>query len=72
MKDFSRILLTNILRATFEHVQQSSEIDQAGAKDLKRTLLDQITRLAEIEPGSAQLTIREQHEVTRWITLIEP
>ena len=29
MKDFSTILLINILHATLDHAQESSEIDQA-------------------------------------------
>jgi hypothetical protein len=61
MKDFSSVLLINILRATVDHVQQSPEIDQAspGVKDLKRTLLEQILRLAAREPELARLATPE-------------
>jgi hypothetical protein len=53
MKDFSTILLTKILRATVEHLQESPEIDQAnpGLREFKRTLLAQIVWLQAIEPG---------------------
>ena len=47
MKDFSTILLINVLRATVETVQESACIDQTspGAKELQRTLLAEIVRL---------------------------
>jgi hypothetical protein len=47
MKDFSTILLINILRATVDHVQQSPDIDPTspGVRELQRTLLKQIVRL---------------------------
>jgi hypothetical protein len=47
MKDFSRILLINILRATIDHVQQSPDIDPThpGVRELQHALLKQIVRL---------------------------
>ena len=45
MRDFSTILLTNVLRATVETLRESVNIDQARAQELKRTLLEQIARL---------------------------
>jgi hypothetical protein len=58
MKDFSTVLLINTMRATVEHLQESSEIDQAssGLKELERTLLEQIVRLRQII-GTPQLTV---------------
>jgi hypothetical protein len=62
MKDFSTVLLINMLRATVDHVQHSPEIDQAspGVKDLKRTLLEQILRLLASEPELARLATEER------------
>jgi hypothetical protein len=50
MKDFSSVLLINILRAIVDHVQQSPEIDKASPslKDVKRTFREQIMRLQGI------------------------
>ena len=62
MKDFSTILLINILRATVDHVQDSLEIDMAnpGLLEFKRTLLKNIVTLQENRAGS-QLTVQKGH-----------
>jgi hypothetical protein len=59
MKDFSTILLINMLRATVEHLQQSPEIDQAspGVEDLKHTLRAQIVRLRGTDPEHGGFTV---------------
>jgi len=61
MRDFSTILLRNILGATVEHFQESPEIDQAspGLRKFKRTLLGQIVRLQAIEPGPRRFIVEE-------------
>ena len=61
MKEFSTILLINILRANVEHLQESRKIDPArpGVKELKRTLLEQIVRLQASEPGSRRFIVKE-------------
>ncbi len=52
MKDFSTILLINILRETVDTVKRSPDIDQAnpGTRELNRTLMEQIVRLQASEP----------------------
>ena len=47
MRDFSTVLLINILKATVDHAQESPEIDQAspGFREFKRTLLERIVKL---------------------------
>ena len=67
MKDFSSVLLINILRATVDHVQQSPEIDQAspGVRELKRTLLDQILRQVAIDPEVMRPATQERPQVVR-------
>lgn len=62
MKDFSTILLMNILRATVDHAQKSAEIDQAspGFQEFKRTLLAQIVKLQASEPGLGRCIVDER------------
>jgi hypothetical protein len=74
MKDFSTILLTQILRATVEHVQESPEIGQASPalREFKRTLLAQIVRLEAIEPGPRRFIVEEAPQARKWILVTRP
>jgi hypothetical protein len=59
MRDFSTVLLINILRAIVNHSQESSEIDHrnAGFQEFRRTLLNQILRLEANDPVPERLTV---------------
>jgi hypothetical protein len=74
MKDFSTILLTKILRATVEHLQEPPEIDHAspGLREFKRTLLAQIVSLQAIEPGPGRRIVEEMTRGTQWILMTRP
>jgi hypothetical protein len=56
MKDYSTILLINILRATVDHVQRSPDIEPThpGVRELQRTLLEQMVRLEGNESRGIQ------------------
>jgi len=53
MKDFSTVLLINVLQATVDHAQKSSEIDQSSPefREFSRTLLAEIVGLRASDPG---------------------
>jgi len=61
MRDFSTIVLINIVRKTVDTVQDSPDIDQAspGARELKRTLLEQIVRLQASDAGPGTFIVDE-------------
>lgn len=64
MRDFSTVLLINILKATVDHAQESSEIDQAspGLREFKRTLLAQVVRLQGTDPEPGRFTVDDMSE----------
>ena len=61
MKNFSTVLLINIHRATVDHAQESSEIDQAspGLQEFERTLLAHIERLQASDPWPGKFKVDE-------------
>jgi hypothetical protein len=69
MREFSTVFLVNILRATVDHAQESSEIDQAspGFREFKRTLLAQILRLQASDPGPERFTVDAMPEARNGI-----
>ena len=64
MRDFSTVLLINILNATVDHAQESSEIDQAspGLQEFKRTLLAQVVRLQGTDPEPGRFKVEDMPE----------